>query len=217
MNDKCVVYDFETFSTDTSTGAVISMAVLEYDESKFITKQPYQFEELVDAAVFIKFDVEEQVRRYGRKIDEKTLGWWSRQSPEAQNGIKPSPQDISIAKLPEILYDQLKIQKNKWQYARGISFDGGFLKSILNEVGHDCPHNLYNARDTRSLIAGLTWGSDVKNGFFPEGVDKNKFIAHDPCHDVALDVMRIQYLSRTILMEDPTLPHPVFGDDDIPF
>jgi hypothetical protein len=206
MKDKCVVYDFETLGTDTFTSPVISLAVLKYDEARF-QFAPYQFEELVEASTYIKFDVEEQVRKYGRKIQQDTLDWWARQNAEARAMIKPSDMDVSIDKLYDILYNDLKIQECKYQYARGNTFDAGFLKSILRACGKDCPLNLKNSRDTRSLIAGMSWGVDIKNHFTPEGLDRVNFVAHDPRCDVAMDVMRIQYLAR--------IPYEM--EDDVPF
>jgi len=61
----------------------------------------------------------------------------------------------------------------------------------------EIPFGFSKFRDTRSLIDGLSWGSGLKNWFIPDDF-QDKFIAHDPCHDVAMDVTRIQYLVRAI-------------------
>ena len=66
--DNAVIYDFETLSQDTIKGVVTCLAILKFDESRFVNK-PYTFKELVDDAKVIKFNVSEQVKTYGRKID----------------------------------------------------------------------------------------------------------------------------------------------------
>ena len=64
------------------------------------------------------------------------------------------------------------------------------------------PHPWWVTRDTRSTIDGMAWGEDINNKFIPEGLEE-KFIAHDPAHDIVMDVMRIQYLSRILVDEIP--------------
>jgi hypothetical protein len=39
---------------------------------------------------------------------------------------------------------------------------------------------------------------NLDNGFTPSEL-VSKFVKHDPCHDVAMDVMRMQLLAQAIL------------------
>ena len=64
--DNAVIYDFETLSQDTIKGVVTCLAILKFDESRFIGK-PYTFKELVDDAKVIKFNVSEQVKNMVEK------------------------------------------------------------------------------------------------------------------------------------------------------
>jgi hypothetical protein len=47
------------------------------------------------------------------------------------------------------------------------------------------------------MIEGMSWGTDMDNGYIPEGLAA-KFIAHDPRHDIVMDVMRMQELARAL-------------------
>jgi len=86
---KSCIYDFETLSSDVFTAPAVNLAVLMFDESRFI-ENPYRFEDLVDSCSLIKFDVAEQVQKYGRKIQKSTLNWWMEQPPTLRKMLKPS-------------------------------------------------------------------------------------------------------------------------------
>ena len=43
----------------------------------------------------------------------------------------------------------------------------------------------------------MSWGIDLRNGFIPEGLE-SVFVAHDPQHDIVMDVMRLQTLALAL-------------------
>lgn len=197
MNNECVIYDFETLSQDQINGVVLSFAMINYSEERFI-KQPYTYQELVNSAKFIKFNVEEQVKVYKRKIDNATLEWWKEQPKEAQQSqLKPSSEDKSITELYAFFIDNVDSSDIKKVYTRGNTFDPIFFEYIMKQVGKEDPYPWWTVRDTRSLIDGMTWGLDINNKFIPEGLEEN-FVKHDPRHDVAMDVMRMQTLAQAL-------------------
>jgi hypothetical protein len=49
------------------------------------------------------------------------------------------------------------------------------------------------------MIDGMLLGSNMNNKFIPEGLE-TEFVAHDPRHDIAMDVMRMQVLTRAIVL-----------------
>lgn len=203
--DNCVVIDFETLSVDRVNGVVLSMALLNFDTKVLTSQKPYEYEFLVQKAQFIKFDVEEQVKKYKRVISKDTLNWWSEQSKEAQKQLKPSKKDQSIADLYDFLITKTNPDNIDRIMCRGQDFDLMFLEFIMKQIEKPMPYPHWKFRDTRSLIDGMAWGTDIRNGFIPEGLNE-KFVAHDPRHDIAMDVMRIQSLIREIE-----------GSDEIPF
>lgn len=190
------IYDFETLGQDVFDAVAVNLAVLKFDEDRFV-KNPYKFDELVDSCKLIKFNVEEQVKEYGRKIQQSTLDWWMQQEKEVKRQIQPSSQDVSISDLYEFLSLEIQIQKCDRVYTRGNTFDPILLSSLLRHFKQIDPTKWWVIRDTRSLFEGMTYGHGIKSTFIPEGLEEN-FKAHDPCHDVAMDVMRFQYLVRLL-------------------
>ena len=175
--DNAVIYDFETLSQDQINGVVTCLAILKFDESRFVGK-PYTFKELTDDAKVIKFNVEEQVKKY-----------------EAKEWILPSDNDKDISELYDFFVESMGSTATKF-YTRGNTFDPILLETIMNQTHKPMPYNWWEVRDTRSVIEGLAWGSDLENKFIPP--DCEEATKHNPTHDIALDVMRIQALAQAI-------------------
>jgi hypothetical protein len=195
--NNAIIYDYETLSSNPQDGVVLSLAALAFDETRYVSK-PYTYEELLGAAQYIKFNVEEQVRVYGRKIQKETVEWWSIQDKAAQHCLAPSADDRSISELPTFLRNLATDPKSiKRVYTRGNTFDPIFTESILKVLRQLDPYHWGTVRDTRSMIEGLSWGTNLDNGFMVDGL-KDKFVKHDPIHDIAMDVMRMQVLVQAI-------------------
>ena len=86
--DNSVIFDFETLSTDVNQGVVLSLGLLTYTSSRFVN-DPYTYDELLENTKYMKFDVTEQVKKYGRKIDKSTLEWWKTQGLDAKKVLNP--------------------------------------------------------------------------------------------------------------------------------
>jgi len=194
--NECVIYDFETLSQDTQRGVVTSFALLSFSEKRYISN-PYTYEELVESCAYIKFDVEEQVRSFKRIMSKETIDWWASQGDEAKKQITPSSEDVSIKELHSFLCDNIDLKNHKKAYTRGNTFDPIFLDSVLKECNFYNPMHWRTIRDTRSMIEGMSFGMDLMNDFMPGDLEK-KFVKHDPCHDIAMDVMRMQLLAQAI-------------------
>lgn len=197
---NCLIFDFETLSQDPNDGVVLSLAMLTFDAKVFVSDSPYTFEQLCGIAKRIKFKVKEQVDVYHRKIDRQTLDWWASLPPEVfESEVKPSNDDVSIANLSEWMYNNVNIKSIKTAFTRGKEFDLRFLESICGVIKQECPVRWQIHRDTRSFIDGMTIGSSLKSDFMPPNVG-DKFLKHDPIHDIVIDVMRMQYLIRMIIL-----------------
>jgi hypothetical protein len=196
MINECTIYDFETLSQDTQKGVVTSFALLSFSENRYISN-PYTYEELVESCAYIKFDVEEQVRSFKRTMSKQTVDWWAEQGAEAKKQISPSSEDVSIRDLYKFLCDNIDLKNHKKAYTRGNTFDPIFLDSILKQCNLSNPMHWRTIRDTRSMIEGMSFGMNLDNGFTP-GELVNKFVKHDPRHDIAMDVMRMQLLAQAI-------------------
>lgn len=194
--DDCVIYDFETLGQDQRNSVVLSFAMITFSERHY-KSDPYEYMELVNKAKFIKFDVATQVEA-GRKINLETLKWWKDQGDEAQKQLRPLLDDKPLSELSTFIKKHTVDCKIKKSFTRGNTFDPMFLQYIMEETGNEDPFHWRTVRDTRSMIEGMSFGMKLDNGFTPGGLE-NQFIKHDPRHDIAMDVMRMQLLAQAIL------------------
>lgn len=199
MAKNSVIFDFETLSLDRFRCVITCVAGLEFDEDRYTSDEPYTFDELTEAAHFAKFDVGSQVQHYGRKIDQGTLDWWRQQPKAVQNMlIEPSDSDVSFEQSLVFFKTLMPTPDSVGKvYTRGNTFDPIIVDGIVEQLGREQLYQHWKLRDTRSTIDGLAYGADIKNTFIVPGLE-NKFIAHDPRHDIAMDVMRMQYLVRLL-------------------
>lgn len=197
--ESSVIFDFETLSQNPFDGVVLSFAMLNFNKRRFDgADPPYTYQELVSKAKFIKFDVEEQVSSFGRKIQKDTLEWWSNQGKEAQKVLKPSKmRDKSISELYSFFKENCFQGEITEVYTRRNTFDPVFMTSLMQATGNPEPYDWWLVRDTISYIEGLSYGAGIKNDFIPEGLE-DKFVKHDPRHDIAIDVMRMQVLYQAL-------------------
>lgn len=201
MSKDCIIYDFETLG-QKPTSAVVCLAGLRFNEDRYLSDNPYTYREILDSAEFIKFSVKEQVEAYGRGIDKSTIDWWKSQPKQARELLDPSDADQSLSEIVPFFKnliggDPSQIGK---VYTRGNTFDPIFLDSVLANLRVPELYNWWSIRDTRSMIEGLSFGTGLKNSFIVPDLE-DVFVAHDPIHDIAMDVMRMQYIVREVFGE----------------
>jgi len=192
-----LIFDFETLTSAKyrDRSAVLSLAILVFDPSRFAGK-PYTYEELLDMTEFFKFDVKDQVKNHGRKIEPSTVEWWSKQNKAAQDSIRPSSEDKPITDLHDWLVERIPTRLgNVW--TRRNTFDPVILDYILDQFNQSRVYGWWLVKDTLSFIEGLSYGSGLKNNFIPNGL-KEKFVHHDPRHDITMDVMRMQTIIQSL-------------------
>lgn len=197
--DDSVIFDFETLSTDPADGAALSLAMLNFYPGRFTT-MPYTYAMLLEKTQFIKFDVADQAKNYGRKIQKDTLEWWGKQNAEAQKQIQPSSDDKSIKDL-YAFFAVNKATNLKKVFTRRNTFDPIFMNSLMKATKNPSPYDWWLVRDTISYIEGLSHGVDMRNDFIPDGLEA-LFVKHDPRHDIVMDVMRMQTLVRAVELGD---------------
>ena len=185
-----LIFDFETLSQNPIDGAVVSLALLTFSEDIMLLNG-YTYEELLRNVKFVKFDVQDQVDKWNRKIESSTLDWWAQQTKEARASIKPHPSDVSITEMIPWMTSHFDSKKIKTVFTRNNTFDPVIVQSIAKDFAMAVPYDWWKIRDTKSFIMGLTYGTDIRDSFIPPDCE-NKYVKHDPRHDVVLDVMRLQ-------------------------
>ena len=202
---RSLIYDFETLGQDPEENVVLSLATLEFDESKFLTddrKDIAVYEDYLGQTNYIKFDVREQIEKYNRRVNPDTLEWWRNQGAEAQLVLKPRKDDSSISELHNwLITNHGNPSEIDRVWTRGNTFDPIFLPWTLKVCGKSDPFPWWAIRDTRSYLDALIEGAevDMNNKFMPSKAIKERFVHHDARHDIVLDVMRLRTLKRSIL------------------
>lgn len=193
--NECYIIDFETLDV-LPTSVVISFALLPFSESRY-TNRPYTYDELLRSSYYLKFHVMEQVVTYNRTMNMDTIKWWNNQNDKIKGQIVPKNNDLSIDVLYQFLVDNIDFKSYKKLYSRGNTFDPIILESVLASCGKQLPMHWGTIRDTRSMIEGMSFGFPIKHDFIPKGLEQ-VFIKHNPIHDCAMDVMRMQEVARAI-------------------
>ena len=178
--------DIETLDVESTT-IILSAAMLHFD-----TENKYTFEEYLDKACFVKFDVKEQ-KALGRTVSTDTVEWWKKQSKEVQQiSLLPSENDVSaemgIKKLQQYIRDNSK-EKEELVWIRG-TIDQMAMDSLCKSVKMDRLFPYWAYRDVRTFIDFTK--ESAKKGYckIPE-FDFSKVKKHNPIHDIALDALMI--------------------------
>ena len=184
------VFDVETLGVESTT-VILSAALVYFDPEK----NP-SYQDLLDGALFVKFNAKDQAKRLGRTVDVGTLEWWQNQHDYVKSvSLEPSVNDV----LAEDGITMLHNYMNKIPNARSLtmwtrgSLDQMAIDSLCKKVDMQLltGYNVY--RDVRTAVDCFT-GS--KNGYcnvdYP-GFERAAVIKHHPVHDCALDAMMLMY------------------------
>lgn len=111
-----------------------------------------KFNPFNDSAPYDKFlvrlDVDEQIAQ-GRKVDEKTLEWWSRQDPAIQEEAFSEHDRMGIAEFCKKFNKWLVGVDIKW--AQGPRFDYGILEHLFEQFGHHKNWMYWQEADSRTV------------------------------------------------------------------
>lgn len=174
-----------------STSVVLSAALIRFNPDD---KPSYQ--DLLDSAVFVKFNAKDQINRLGRTVTTGTLEWWENQHEyPKQVSLVPSSTDVTAEDGMAILHNYM----NKWSssqhetmWARG-SLDQMAIDSLARRIQSQELTGYAQWRDVRTAV-DLLYGTT--NGYcgveYPD-FDRNQVIKHHPVHDCALDAMMLLY------------------------
>lgn len=198
------ILDYETLGQDVFTVPVVNCAYYIFDWDRFISNNPYTFNELVQDIRLDKFNVEEQVKE-GYKFSKRDLEWWAEQGDEAKKQIKPSADDIPVKEFVYKLYDYLREAKLKRWWSRSNTFDPILLsrnfKDYYTREAMDFILPYWLVRDTRTYFDTRYDFKLKKNAFCPiddQALWDKYFILHNPVHDLAADILRLQRVERVI-------------------
>jgi hypothetical protein len=188
------IFDVETLGKE-SNSVILSMAAIYFEPDK----EP-SHTQLRDSAFFVKFDVQDQIKRLDRKVGKTTIEWWSKQCENARNkSFKPRADDITF----EIGYEAMRQWANTkndskcWVWARG-NLDQLVLDSMEEQLELKPIWPFSRWRDVRTAVDFL-YGT--KNGYvevdtpaWVEAFDSKLHITkHNPIDDCIFDAMQLMY------------------------
>jgi hypothetical protein len=188
------IFDVETLGKE-SNSVILSMAAIYFDPDK----EP-SHTQLRDSAFFVKFDVQDQIKRLNRKVGKTTIEWWSKQCENARNkSFKPRADDIQF----EIGYEAMRQWANTkndskcWVWARG-NLDQLVLDSMEEQLELKPIWPFSRWRDVRTAIDflyGTTNGYvEVDTPAWVEAFDSKLHITkHNPIDDCVFDAMQLMY------------------------
>lgn len=106
--------------------------------------------DLYDPYMNVRVDVDEQ-ERIGRRIDDETVAWWAKQSPEAQSDAF-SPEDRQPLK-DALLELTLLAEPCKRVWSKGPLYDFAILEHAFEQMGLKTPWKFWNVRDARTVYS----------------------------------------------------------------
>jgi hypothetical protein len=188
------IFDVETLGKE-SNSVILSMAAIYFEPDK----EP-SHTQLRDSAFFVKFDVQDQIKRLDRKVGKTTIEWWSKQCENARNkSFKPRADDITF----EIGYEAMRQWANTkndskcWVWARG-NLDQLVLDSMEEQLELKPIWPFSRWRDIRTAVDflyGTTNGYvEVDTPAWVEAFDSKLHITkHNPIDDCVFDAMQLMY------------------------
>lgn len=182
------MFDVETLGVESTT-VVLSAAIIKFDP----TDLSKSYDDYLQDALFVKFDVKEQVELYNRTIDKSTIEWWSKQHDYVRKvSFVPSKEDVPTITGLNLIKNYIgDLSQTSTFWSRG-SLDQMSIDSLCKSANQEliAPYNCW--RDIRTALDCLC--STTKNGYcklkikFDVG---SNVIKHHPVHDCAYDIMQL--------------------------
>lgn len=119
----------------------------------------------------VRVDVDTQVENYGRKTDQETIAWWSKQSTEAQEEALGTENRIPLADALDQLIALSNFCKTIW--SKGPTYDIMMIEDAMHQTKRRIPWKFWNVRDARTVY-GLCPSLDTR---------LNGHIALDDCRN----------------------------------
>ena len=194
-----LVVDLETLGFRENT-VILSMAMVPF---QFEVVKPYEW--YIENGIIVKFNVEEQIKKYKRTTCKEVVDWWKSQPMESKKlNLTPQKTDFKVIEgcqtITKFVNNSGYDQKKSYIWCRRSHFD--FPKiSHLYEVsaGMKVPYNDWSIRDVVTLIDVMT-GTD-RGQYTPRGGFPKSFRKHYCLDDAAMDAYRMVEIYNIALTE----------------
>ena len=158
-----LMFDIETLGT-TPDSVVLSVAAIRFNP---VTGWIGESQEWL-------LDTEEQ-SELGRRMDEDTMAWWSKQDPVI---VERMFSDLGRVSLSQFASEFKKLANNcDAIWAHGVTFDVGIIEHLMKQIGVSVPWSYGKVHDSRTLFS-----------VFGDTRPKNRDQAHDALADCAYQI-----------------------------
>lgn len=195
-------FDSETLSENSIDATVVDVSCLIIDKEKMISDKPYTMRNIIEVQYF-KLDTDQQMNDFNTKSSKHTMDFWSKQTQEIRNRIKPSDKDINVStfikKFNSYIGSEPALSKF---WCRNTSFDFINLKRLYSYDGKNIDDYIkhYQIRDIRTCLdTSFEFAEDANLNFCPvkdEDFWNKVFQQHNSTWDVIADVLRYQAILR---------------------
>jgi exodeoxyribonuclease VIII len=103
-----------------------------------------------DSYINVRVDVDEQ-ERLGRRIDQDTVDWWAKQTPEAQHDAFAEEDRASLRDA--LLALKLLADSCKRVWSKGPLYDFAILEHAFEQTKIPVPWKFWNVRDARTVFS----------------------------------------------------------------
>ena len=146
MTNTAVMIDCETLATGTQP-VILTLGACKFDPVGNEITNP-QMEVL-----YLRIDLESQTA-IGREVNDDTIAWWARQTPEAQeealgDATENNPR-YTLTEAMDKLYKFCWGAKTVW--SNGATADVVWLETAFRQVNKAIPWKFWEVRDHRTIV-----------------------------------------------------------------
>ena len=138
MSDS-IMLDMETLSTSPDA-VILTIGAVKFDP--YSLKEPH-------TPLYFRLNVDEQTA-IGRNISQSTLDWWGKQPTEIFEEAMSEDDRIPLKEVIKQVNKYVVGVDKIW--AQGVLFDIGMLENLYRQLGHPCPWNFWQIRDSRTIM-----------------------------------------------------------------
>ncbi len=147
MANTAVMIDCETLATGTQP-VILTLGACKFDPLGDEIKNPKM------EVLYLRLDIESQTA-VGREVNDDTIAWWARQTPEAQEEAlgDPTPENprYTLTEALDRLYKFCWGAKTVW--SNGLTADVVWLETAFKQVNKAVPWKFWQTKDCRTAYS----------------------------------------------------------------
>ncbi len=166
--------DLETLSTNPDA-TILTVGGVKFSPHNSV--EPSQ-------GMYFRVDVDSQTSM-GREVMPETLDWWATQPKEISDEALGDENRISLEEMVKTI--------NKWSvgvdvfWCQGPLFDYAILQNLYKQLGHPCPWQYWQIRDSRTLFS-----------LVPRDLNEKRTGLHNALEDCYFQARKVQKVYKQL-------------------